>query len=188
MLNILHFISGDAHESVKRYVFEISEFFMRCGINMILLYIPGQDKNADAEFVSACQFIDMMTIPLNSKQKPVFPVALTLRALCEQLEIDVVHTHGSAAFLIACFMEFIGSGAVHIHTVHSVSNRRGESNFTNKLLSLCCDERIVLDELTKQAFMKQNVEKLRTAKNHTEFDFEAMIAGVYNVYVRGLRV
>lgn len=77
-----------------------------------------------------------------------FYAALTLREMCYEYPIDVIRTHSEQAYRLACAACCLGARAVHIYTVHGVTERKSPALLYNRLLSVWCDNFIAADNYT----------------------------------------
>jgi len=93
--------------------------------------------------------------------------ALTLREMCAEYHLDVVHTHEEAAYRLACNARFLGARMVHVFTAHAITGRNAPGNMRNRLLSGWCDDFVAIDGYTAGVLLDKliKVKKIRRINN-----------------------
>ena len=167
MLNILHLINYPGKGGSEKYILSLME---KLHDKSCKIYFGYSEPGPMLKRVKALG-VQIYNIPMRSPCD--VKAAKTLKALCRELSIDVVHTHFLRENCISILSKFLGNRVVIINSNHLLLNTNIFKSLGNGLITLGDDRLIAVSNAVRKHLMAEGVitQKITVIHNGVDIDY-----------------
>lgn len=144
MLNVLHLINYPGRGGSEKYILSLAEKLHGRGCVFYLGYSTEGPMLEQAGKLGIQAFNIPMASPYDLR------AAKMLRDLCNELSIDIVHTHFLRENYISVFSKMMGNRARLVNTSHLLNKKNWLVDITRSIFSLFVDRVIAVSEAVRE--------------------------------------
>ncbi|MGI6776489.1 MAG: glycosyltransferase family 4 protein [Acetivibrionales bacterium] len=166
MLNVLHLINYPGRGGSERYIVSLAEKLHNKKCRFYLAY------SEEGPMIDVLKQLGVEVFNIQMKNPYDFKAAKSVKSICKQLSIDVVHTHFLRENFISVFSKLMGNRVVLVNTIHLFAKNNLLINISSFLLNIFVDRTIVVSNSLKKQISALGLSSRRIDVIHNGVDID----------------
>lgn len=165
-MKVLHLINYAGKGGSEKYILMLIKNMINKDCDFLVAY------SIDGDLINELKGINIDTIKLEMKHPFDIKAALKFKKICEERNVEVVHTHFLRENYISILAKIFGAKIKIVNTRHMLNNNGKIVSYVNKMLSIFNNNFIAVSNAVKNELVKEGIVQRKIKLIYTGVDID----------------